>query len=180
MFELDTLTPAKLASVNVRSELHGAEAMPAVDLRFVFDAPNDILAQFSGHLLSALYHHAGPDADENAQAEIDGVEAVSNLPNLRMPKLGRPLKWEHEGTGYACRIEFGTGGRSNVELEECKVNAITIEPKEGGTVTIGVRVQCAKALSEKVLGKLASLVQHDVEIVLAAPDVGGDGQGDIS
>ena len=43
MFEFKTKTPCKLAGVNVRSELHGKEHVPAVDLKIVMNASNTIL-----------------------------------------------------------------------------------------------------------------------------------------
>lgn len=165
-FELEVLTAARLQSVNCRSEMHGQEAVPAVDVKFTFEAPNSILSSFDGWLLSALYHRAGPAAI--GQASLDSFE-LSDAPNLRMPQLGLPLKWDAELTGYELTIDFGLGGKSNVTLADCAVNAFALEPKEGGTVSVSLRVQCTKGLTEKVLGKLATLVQHDVQIMLTAP-----------
>jgi hypothetical protein len=179
MFSLDTTTPAKLASVNCRSELHGKEAVPAVDLKFTFDQPNSILSAFDPWLLTSLYHRAEtakPAAD--AQGTLEGVEEVSDVPNLRMPLLSQPLKWSAEFTGYELLIDFGLGGKSNIVLPDCAVNNIAFECKEGGTVTTSMRVQCTNGLTEKVLGKLATLVQHDVHIKLVAPTVIQDTVGD--
>ena len=171
-FALETFTPAKLVNFNPRSELHGKEAVPAIDLKFSFDAANAILSAFDGHLLSSLYHRAG-EGSADGQAALDGVEPVSEVPNLRMPKLGLPLKWDAEQTGCSLTIDLGLGGnRSNIELSDCAVNAFQLEPKEGGTVTIAFRVQCTKGLTEKILGKLATLVQHDVSIQLVGPKLG--------
>lgn len=172
MFELATLTPAKLASVNCRAEMHGAESVPAVDLKFSFDAANTILSEFDGWLLTSLYMRRDATDKDSGQAVLDGVEPVSDVPNLRMPGLGMPLKWDIDLTGYHLRLEYGIGGRSNVELDDCKCNTFTIEAKEGGTVTVGVRVQATSGLTEKILGKLATLVQHDVQIALMPPDEG--------
>lgn len=171
MFELLTPTPAKLVNVNVRSELKGKEATPAVDLKLSFDAANSVLSLFDGALLSALYHKAGPVDVGNGQAPIEGVEEISDVPNLRMPMLAAPLRWSREYTGYEIAFDFGLGGKSNITLTDCGVNNVAFEPKEGGTVTTTVRVQCSKGLTEKVLGKLATLVQHDVSITLRAPEV---------
>jgi hypothetical protein len=170
MFELDTTTPAKIDSVTCRSELHGKEHSPAVDLRITFDQPNTILAMFDGWLLTALYYKSSAPPPD-AQAALDGVEPVSDVPNLRMPFLASPLKWGKEYSGYELTIDYGMGGKSNVVLTDCQVNNVQLAPKEGGTVTVTMRVQCAKGLTEKVLGKLATLVQHDVQILLVAPEV---------
>lgn len=171
MFQLETTTPAKLTSVNVRSELHGKEHVPAVDLRLSFDASNGILSQFDGWLLTALYHRAKPaDPAKDAQGTLDGVEEVSDVPDLRMPLLTPPIKWSKEYSGYELTLDYGMGGKSNVVLVDCEVNSIAFEPKQGGTVTTTMRVQCSKGLTEKMLGKLATLVQHDVAILLTPPE----------
>lgn len=171
MFHLDTMTPARLSSVNNRAEMHGTEPKPAVDLKFSFDAPNLILAQFDRNLLKALYFKAKGGDAAGQQTTLDGVEAVSDVPNLRMPRLGLPLTWDHDLTGYTLTIDPGLGGRSNLTLADCEVNSFKLEPKEGGTVTIGLRVQTSKGLDEPTLGRLASLVQHDVSIQLDPPEV---------
>lgn len=173
-FELLSITAAKIDSVNCRSEMHGKEHSPAVDLRISFDAPNSVLNMFDGWLLTALYHKANAPEQPDPQQELDGVEVVSDVPNLRMPFLASPLKWGREYTGYDLTIDYGLGGESNVVLADCEVNNVGFAPKEGGTVTVGLRVQCSKGLTEKVLGKLALLVQHDVHILLEAPQVEDD------
>lgn len=168
MFELSHLTPAKLTSVNNRAEIHGREAVPAVDLKFTFDASNAILSEFDDFLLPSLYYNAEPS--DGDQEQLEGVEVISDMPNLRFPKLGLPLKWDMELSGYELTIDHGLGGKSNVVLADCKVNAFALEPHEGGTVTVSLRVQSQIGLTEKILGKLATLVQHDVQLMLTAPE----------
>lgn len=172
-FELLSPTAAKLSSVNCRSEMHGKDAVPAVDLRLAFDAPNSVLSMFDPWLLTALYHRAGPDqpSDDPQQGHIEGVEAISDVPNLCMPMLASPVRWSKEYSGYELTFDFGIGGKSNITLTDCHVNSVQFAPKEGGTVEVGVRVQCSKGLTEKILGKLATLVQHDVQFTLKAPEV---------
>lgn len=169
-FELLTTTAAKIDSVNNRAEMRGKEAHPAVDLRISFDSPNSVLSMFDGWLLTMLYHKAGPDAPQPVQDDLEGIEQVSDAPNLRMPLLASPLRWGKDYTGYELTIDYGLGGKSNVELTDCAINSVQIAPKEGGTVTITFRVQCSNGLTERVLGKLAALVQHDVHILLKAPE----------
>lgn len=167
MFAIETTTKARLSSVNPRAERHGEELVPAVDLKFSIESSNDVLSEFHGALKSCLYFKS-----EASSGELDGVDPVSNLPNLRFPKLKMPLKWEEDLTGYTLTIDLGLGGKSNLELPSCAVNGFEIEPKEGGTVQVGFRVQAVR-LSEKDIGKLATLVQHDLQIQLTPPDVGG-------
>jgi len=174
-FEIEDFTAVKLVSVNFRSQLHGEEHVPAVDLGVAMDAPNSVLSYFDGALLSALYYSS---AASSGQAAIEGVPQV--LPNMRFPRLGLPLKWDDTGKGYELEIDYGLGpDESNIVLDLCTVGEFRLTPKEGGTVEIKLRVQCSGSpLTEKVCGKLASLIQQEVHIKLLAPVVAQDAQGD--
>lgn len=167
-FEFIHAVTAKLSSVNVRSEKHGPELVPAVDLKLAIDASNDILAKFHPDLKASLYYKAEPDADD--QEELDGIDPVTNLPNLRFPRLDGPLKWDIMGAGYHLCMDYGLGGDSNLNLHGCEVNNFAFTPKEGGTVELAFRVQVTD-LDEAVIGKLATLCQHEVTITLLAPKV---------
>lgn len=168
MLEIESPQPAKLQSVNVRSEQHGKDLVPAVDLKFTLDACNDVLSHFHGSLKSFLYQKTEASSTD-AQPGLDGVEPVSDLPNLRFPKL-MPLAWDDEQTGMELVVDYGLGGTSDLVLSGCTVNAVGLAPKEGGTVEVKFRVQCTNLL-EATIGKLATLVQHDVHITLSAPEV---------
>lgn len=173
-FSIDTLTFAKLGNANFRSELHGDAHVPAVDLTFTINAPNTVLAKFDPELLPALYKNMAGDA---GQAAIDGVDQV--LPNFRFPNLGLPLKWAGKLKGWYLTIDYGTGGDSNIELDLCNVSNFEFSPKEGGTVELKFRVQCAsERLTEAVRGKLTGLIQSEVQILLKAPEVEPDDDED--
>ena len=168
-FEIEDFKPAKLASINIRSEKHGPDALnPAVDLTYTMDVPNTMLAVFDGHLLSALYFRSEAAAGDGKQEEIDGMEAAS-LPNLRFPFMGA-IRWGKEFAGFTHTIQHGLGGKSDIHLMDCKVNGFKLEPKEGGTVALTFRVQCSTSLNEKTMGKLALLAQNEVPIMLVAPE----------
>lgn len=163
-FEFLTLTKSKLSSVNVRSEKHGPELVPAVDLKIAVDASNDILDKFHADLKSSLYFKA----QEDKQETLDGIEPVTSLPNLRFPKLDGALKWDTMGAGYTLMLDYGLGADSNLVMTGCEINNFAFTPKEGGTVELVFRVQI-KDLDERILGKLAVLAQHDIHITLTAP-----------
>lgn len=167
-FELEDFTTVKLTNMNPRKELHGPERVMAVDLNFTLDAPNSILSQFDGGLLSAVY--CKTEAGESDQDELDGVEPVTSLPNLRFPKMA-PIKWDAKHAGYSLCIDYGLGGDGNIELEGCEVGKFVLDCKEGGTVEVKFQVQCAVGLTERIVGKLALMIGGECEIMLTAPTV---------
>jgi hypothetical protein len=166
-FELDQKTRLHVVNVNPRREKHGDENVTAVDLKLRLEASNDALTMFDGSLKSSLYYRSAA-ASDNPQPGLDGVPAVSELPNLRFPKLGA-LRWDDEGTGYTLRIDHGLGGKSDLVLGDCAVNSFAIENKEGGTVILTFRLQCNK-VDEKELGKLCTLIDSDIEATILAPE----------
>jgi hypothetical protein len=167
-FEFPYLTKAKLSSVNVRSEKHGPELVPAVDLKIVVDASNDILGKFHPDLKEAMYFRS-PQEDAG-QDDLIGIEPVTNLPNLKFPKLDGPLKWDHTGAGYRLDIDYGLGDSSNLIMFGCEINNIGFSCKEGGTVEVSFRVQISD-IAESIIGKLATLCQHEISIILTPPTV---------
>lgn len=174
-FEIEDFTPVKITSVNPRSERHGPEELhPAVDLHISLTTGNNILTALDGKLLDALYTK-NANADQGGQQNLEGVEEVSNLPNLKFPLMGA-LKWKKDLVGYTLTVQHGVG--SDIVLKGCKVNNLTIDPKEGGSVDLKFRVQSSD-VDERTLGKLGLLVQNEVDVMLLAPEAKQDGQQDI-
>ena len=175
MFEIEEFTEVRLTNINPRREKHGVEDVPSVDINFVMDAPNDVLSYFDGALLNALYTtHEQP---ESGQGEIDGIDPVSHLPNLRFPKMA-PIKWDQKSPGYTLVIDYGLGAKSNLELENIEVGKFTIDCKEGGTVELKFQCQCVTGLTERIIGKLALMIGQEVSIELRAPDAQDEASDD--
>lgn len=150
----------KLASVNLRAEIHGEDRVPACDLKFEGVVANDVLPYFHPELRQFLFKKdESPDLVDQAQPEA--------LTALRFPRLGT-LKYDHEGTGYKVTVAYGIGGPSDIALADCKVDSFRIDPMQGGSVRLGFRVICHPD-SEQV-GKLSELIQQDVEINVTPPE----------
>lgn len=162
LFDLPDFTPAHMNSVNVRAEYHGDDLMPEIDLALTVDLTNDVLDKFDSALKVLLYRKGSPVQGD--------MLPVSDLPCLRLPKLGAPLKWQDEFTGYTAHIDYGLGGDSVIEIAQAKVGKISIEPLEGGTVKLALRISSTGVLTEEVLGKLGMLVQQDVSLRLFGPE----------
>lgn len=163
-FTLEKFTSVLLVSVNIRAEMHGQEPVPAVDMKFRLVGSNNLLGMFDTGLKSVLYKPvAGPDDEP----ELDGIDPSTDMPELRSASIEMPIGLNKEYLGRNLVLDYGLGGKSNIELAACDVNNFRVNCKEGGTVEIDFRVQ-ASGVDEKALGKLGSLVKHDVKVTLLA------------
>lgn len=154
-----------LANVNARSEVHGEDREPAGDIKLECDRPNDILANFHPALKSLLFYY-----EDGRQRDLvdDAKKAEPGFaPDLRMPNLEYPVKWGEEMAGAHCELAI-PGTKSVIILDPVKVNNFSIEPREGGTVSLSFRVQAHP--DEKAFGKLCSLIQTEVEVTLTAAE----------
>ena len=156
---------AKLASLNLRTELHGDERVPAADLKFSFDAPNELLSEFDPALKSSFYRK--PDA-QDAQAEM--LDTPGYLPKLRFPRIPS-IKWDAEMTGAELVVHYGTGGRSDIVLA-CDVDGFAFELKDGGTVSASFRAKAKP--DDKQVAKLYGLIQAEVDISLRSAEAEGE------
>lgn len=164
-FALYTPTRVTITNVNVRSEKHGDEHVPAADIKVRWTTGNDALGEFHP-LLKAMFYKPAQEAPE--QPELDGVEAVSDMPLLRCPVLEPSIKLNTEGIGYRVEIDRGLGGPSNILLTDCKLNRFAAALKEGGSVEITWTIQAAK-LTEDQLGKLATMIDAETHITAVPP-----------
>jgi len=165
MFDLRQAT-ATVRNLNLRAEKHGDDDLPAADLKIDTKQPNGILSEFGSQLRDAFYWRA-PTA-EGDQVGLDGVDEVSDRPNLRCPEVAGPFDLTYEGAGYTIVIDHGLGGKkSDIEIDDCKVNHLKFEPHEGGTVTLTMRIQFA--IDEKLSGKLAMLLGREIKIDVISP-----------
>ena len=156
-----------IASVNARAEVHGQEREPAGDVGLDAQLPNDVLNVFDPALKGLLYQF--DKARERDLADQGRAHDVGFAPDLRLPKLGTPLKWTDEIAWAKVTIRV-PGETKEVVLQPAKVNDFKITPLEGGMVEFHMRVQYHP--EEKQAGKLAMLVQQEVEVTLELVEEG--------
>lgn len=164
MFEL-TNAIAHIRSLNLRTEKHGNEEVPFADLKVETKRPNSMLSEFGSQLRDALYWRA-PTTDGD-QGSLDGVDEVSDKPNLRCPELAQSYSLKYEGAGYDAVIEQGATGARDIKIEGIEVNNLKFEAHEGGTITLTMRLQFK--IDEKLSGRLAMLIGREVTISLEPP-----------
>lgn len=165
MLEFNCIT-ASIRSVNLRAEKHGPEEVPACDLKIETDQPNSVLAFFGSQLLDSLYWRA-ETTEAPAQAELEEVEPIAEKPNLRNPRLAGPFSVDYEGAGYTLRIEWGIDESTEIAIYDARINAITIDPKEGGSVTVKLRAQFG--VDEKLAGRLGVMIGREVTMSIEPP-----------
>lgn len=162
-FELKETT-VLLSNVNNRAEKHGDKTRPATDLMFLLTTNNEALKFFDTQLLEAFYKAA-----EKADAPdlVDQADPAA-LTALKFPRLDPVLDWDQELTGYQVRVAHGIGGKSDIVLEDCKVDKFKFTLQQGGTVIIAFRVIAHP--EEDANGKLDHKIQTEVEIDLIPPE----------
>lgn len=141
IFELPQGTRLRIANVNVRSETHGDDHVPGLDVAVRTTMSNDALAMLYPKLKQALYEkqRAGAAAANDDEEQRELQLPVSDLPSLRFPDLA-PQRSSRKFEGYTFVVE--TVGRQ-VTIPDCKVNTIVFECIEGGSVVLTFRVQAA-------------------------------------
>lgn len=173
-FSLDTLTKAKLLEVGVLSTKNRpVDANPGVVLAFQVELPNSALIMLNGGMRQHLY--TKNDTTEAPQRGLEGVEPVSDLPNLsEFGKLIKPFGLNLELTGYCLTFDHGLGGKkSDLVIEDVKLDDFHVHLKEGGTVILKLKAE-ANDVDERTFGKLATLKSRDVQILMAAPEIAPD------
>jgi len=165
-FAIHNFSTVQVRSVNIRSEMRGQDAVPAMDITFVWTTSNRVLDLFDPHLRQAMYCKA---RTEGAEPELESVDPISELPELRSPSLAMPIKLNREYLGRNIAIDYGLGGKSNIELGGADVNDFSADCKEGGSVDLKFRAQIS-GVDAAVLGKVGALVRHNVKITLLASE----------
>jgi hypothetical protein len=167
-FELIGKTRAKLCKVENQSKKMGQkELVPAIKVRVMATVPNTVLEMFDPTLRGFLYEKT--DGDGKEQKQLEGIEVVSDMPQLRQAgvKLGA-LHWDEVQTGCTLLIDYGMGGDSNIVLGDCKVDNFKLVPKDGGTTQVHFTL-FSTDVDRETLGDIGMLHQHEVEIELTAP-----------
>ena len=153
MFNLNK-HPVTLSHLNLRTETHGDIEVTMIDLKLTFETGNLLLEDLDSHLRVSFYR--GDD-----DPDLLGVDA-GHTPHLRYPALGL-LRW---GGDYTIDLTMHLGSRKkdDVTFGDVKLNKLTLDPKEGGTVAISMRAQFAP--TEDQIAKLAMLLHHEVRMSL--------------
>jgi hypothetical protein len=105
-------------------------------------------------------------AEPADQAVIEGTEATS-LPLLRSRVIEK-VALKGEGLGWSTSIAYGIDETSAIHLGDCKIDKFRVEPHEGGTVDLFMRVGTSD-VDELNMGRLSMLIGNEVDLSLDPP-----------
>jgi len=147
-----------LSNLNVRTEMHGDEREPAVDLNFEFSGANNLLLKLHPDLRGAFYR-----ADDTKD-----LATPDHMPHLRFPLLGT-ISWDLEIPRTRLRIHDVDDPANDVVLGGGKTNKFKLTMLDGGTVKWHFRCQFSKP-DEDSIAKLMRVLNQAVPVSLECAD----------
>lgn len=173
MFQLPTYTTVHCDHFQTRPERHGDVQVLAVDISCTLKARNPSLDMISPRLRRAFFCNRTAEERERIAAEKGQsameLPVVDDLPNVSIPELKYPLKFEKEYSGHTCTIQHGGNESSAVVLRVCKVKLRDFTPIEDGTYEIKFTVSSSADIDEHVINVMPFKQQTKIEMLLIAP-----------
>ena len=154
---------ARLSSVNPRAECHGEDKALGADIKLEIKCSNDLLSEIHPSQKSSFFRK------DDTQGDLLADEP-GHLPQLRYPQIKSPIKWDWDSAGYTFHVHLGVTGQADIRLPDCKLSRLTFAPIEGGSVSLGLRLQCHP--SPEQMGRLCELIQQDITMSLEPPEAG--------
>lgn len=151
-----------------RSNKEGNARVPAATLQLTFRTSNDVLSEFSPDLKAALYrrpHKSEQDMADEADSRLDDP---SYLPCLKFPDMKSKVSLTKQIIGATVTVHNGLGGKSDIVLDDCKVDKFAFDPQEGGTVVVSLNVACSPSAAQA--GELHSKQDQDVTVTIQPPE----------
>lgn len=160
MFQILEFTEARLASVTNRVEKHGDDEVPAVSLGIEITSANTLLDTIDPKLRQSLY------VAVEGQEQLPGIEPAT--PVLRCNSIERViLPTAHEG--WSLTIDDGIDDTKPMAFGSVKVDKLTVEPKQGGSIVLRLRLGTSDVDAER-LGWLAVHNGQSIWITLRKPE----------
>jgi hypothetical protein len=173
MVEFKTPTRGKLRKIDGKNIEVGKNSKLAQILTLMVRLPNSALEMFDPALRTILYSAASPGEAKRKQAQIEGVDAVSDMPALTATGSAiATIPWGKEQTGCTLTIERGAGDSSAIVLPEAVAKNFKITLEEGGSIKLNFQVHAPVEHLTPVQGwALTNMHQRDVKITLVGPTV---------
>lgn len=169
MFELNEFTKVRVLDVRtLASKDRKPDEKAGAQLLLRATLPSSALSMLDGSLAGWLYQKAGA----KKQSALDGMEGAE------LTTIGEHVKrlpWLYDQTGCEVCIDRGIGGKSNLDLDDCRAHRLSVTPQESGSVwqwTLDI-----PGLSDDTRGKLSGLKATDISMTMHGP--APDAQTDI-
>ncbi|WP_322092781.1 hypothetical protein [Paraburkholderia bannensis] len=167
---------AKITSVTPISEKHGKKRIPAHSIIFEIERENTILVPFDSQLRAAFYQKPTRNAEDkkSGQKKLDMTRSNDGLTELRFPWWSQWIEIPGQLAGYVLRLHTGNTERSHIILDDAKLGAFFVLPKDLGMSMLKFKAIAHPTAPEK--GKIDELLQQEVTISITPP---ADGQGTL-
>lgn len=163
MFQITEMTEVHLATFTKREETHDDDKVPAVTIAVELTGANTLLDSIDPKIRQALYMAV------EGQEQLPGVEP--STPVLRCNSFDKhTLTVSHEG--WTLAVDDGIDDTTPMVFGGCKVDKLTVDAKQGGSVVLRFRIGTSDLDAER-LGKLGMLHGHSMWITLKAPERAG-------
>lgn len=161
MFQILEMTEATLATLTPRVEKHGDDEKPAVSLGLAITMSGAVLDQIDKELRGRLFKHSDTKP-------LPGVtEAMTVLACHSIDRVLLPTKHE----GWTLAVDDGIDDTDPMLFGSCKVDKFSVEPHQGGSVTLRFRVGTSD-LDAARSGMLAMHVGRSIWITATPPKPG--------
>lgn len=167
-FELPGSTELLLSKFQTRAEHHGDVMVTAMDMAVEWTTSNRSLDMLHPQLREKLCSAVPPEMTSSGdQGQLD-VNDSGDLVFMMFKRLGMPLKWDLELTGYNMVVDWGTSDEY-MTVMLCKLHKFEFELIEGGSCLLRWTISSSADISEQFVGHMGVLQQQKIYLRLLAP-----------
>jgi hypothetical protein len=161
---------ARITSVTPIMEKHGKKKKrPAHSIIFEFTMPNTILDSMDDNGMREAFYRVPTKAsvEKNGQTKIDTSSVSDGMSQLRFPWWQQWIDIPGELTGSVITLHTGNTERSHIVLEEAKVSAFQVLPKDLAITLVKCKAIVHPTAHEK--GKIDELLSTELPASILPP-----------
>ena len=170
-FELIGKTKAKIIAVHPQTKKLGQKDLQAaVKIRVRVMVTNTALEMIYPGLRQFFYESSNQAATE--QKTIDGLQVVTDMPQLKpIGTMVPAMRFDKlEQTGSKVKLDYGRGGDADIVLNHADLSKFKAAFNDGGMTPIEFDA-FSTDVDHDTFGKLCTLINHDTEIEVIAPEI---------
>ena len=171
-------TMAKITSVTPIMEKHGKKKKrPAHSIIFEFAMSNTVLDRMDGNGLREAFYRKPKSASvdtKTKQSNLDVSNVADGISQLKFSWWQQWIDIPGELLGWVLTLHTGNTERSHIVLDEAKVSAFAVLPKDLGITLVKCKAIAHPTAGEK--GRIDELLQTDVKISILPPQQAEQGE----